>query len=416
MRSRDDGTEAARDAAEALVQPGAVIVVGERLAGVPGALSAVLRLAAATGARIAWVPRRVGERGGVEAGLLPGLLPGGRPLTDAAARAEVAAAWGVDEAVLPAAPGRDLQGIVAALREGALAGALVGGVELADLPDPAAAREALAKAAFVVSFEVRASEVTKLADVVLPVAPPVERAGTYVSWEGRPRPFARALASSALPDHRVLHALAAHFGADHGAGNPATALPAWAGQRAAAPDANPSAAPELPAEPGDSTAAVLASWHLLLDDGALQDGEPHLAGTAKKPVARLSAATAAAIDVADGDPVTVSTARGSITLPVRITPMVDHVVWLPLASTGSRVHDRLGAAPGAVVRVTGGIVGGAAEARGGGRAPGRSGTGAMPTREHGGIVGGAAEAGGGGRAPGRSGTGAMPTREHGGAA
>ncbi|HWM96169.1 MAG TPA: NADH-quinone oxidoreductase subunit G, partial [Streptosporangiaceae bacterium] len=59
---------------QALGEPGAVILVGERLAGVPGALAAVATLAAASGARIAWVPRRAGERGAVEAGALPGLL------------------------------------------------------------------------------------------------------------------------------------------------------------------------------------------------------------------------------------------------------------------------------------------------------------------------------------------------------
>ena len=49
---------------------------------------------------------------------------------------------------------------------------------------------------------------------------------------------------------------------------------------------------------------------MLLDDGRLQDGEPHLAGTARTPVVRLSAETASAIGAADGDNVTVSTARG----------------------------------------------------------------------------------------------------------
>ena len=44
-----------------------------------------LRLAARTGARLAWVPRRAGDRGAVEAGCLPNLLPGGRPVTDTAA-------------------------------------------------------------------------------------------------------------------------------------------------------------------------------------------------------------------------------------------------------------------------------------------------------------------------------------------
>jgi NADH-quinone oxidoreductase subunit G len=61
--------------------------------------------------------------------------------------------------------------------------------------------------------------------------------------------------------------------------------------------------------------------------------------------------TAAAADVFDGDLVTVSTDRGSITLPVAITEMVDHVVWLPLASRGCRVHEQLGASPGDTVRV-----------------------------------------------------------------
>src|SRR5262249_3557835 len=80
-------------AADGLSQPGAVILVGERLAEVPGALAAATRLADATGAKFAWVPRRAGERGAVEAGALPGLLPVGRPVISPQARAEVARAW-----------------------------------------------------------------------------------------------------------------------------------------------------------------------------------------------------------------------------------------------------------------------------------------------------------------------------------
>ena len=65
--------------AEHGVTKDAVILVGERLAQTHGALSAAADLAAGTGARIAWVPRRAGDRGAVEAGALPNLLPGGRP-------------------------------------------------------------------------------------------------------------------------------------------------------------------------------------------------------------------------------------------------------------------------------------------------------------------------------------------------
>jgi NADH dehydrogenase/NADH:ubiquinone oxidoreductase subunit G len=39
----------------------------------------------------------------------------------------------------------------------------------------------------------RESAVTDLADVVFPVAPVVEKAGSFVNWEGRIRPFEAAL-------------------------------------------------------------------------------------------------------------------------------------------------------------------------------------------------------------------------------
>src|SRR6185436_1737608 len=106
LRALADGTWGG-PALDALKQPGAVVLAGERLAEVPGAFSALAALATATGARLAWVPRRAGERGAVEAGALPNLLPGGRTVADATARAEVAALWGLDPAGIPATPGRD---------------------------------------------------------------------------------------------------------------------------------------------------------------------------------------------------------------------------------------------------------------------------------------------------------------------
>ncbi|MFJ2518606.1 NADH-quinone oxidoreductase subunit G [Cellulosimicrobium cellulans] len=355
-----EGTDLLAEVSDALRAPGAVILVGERLAATRGGYSALLRAVAATGARLAWVPRRAGERGGVEAGTLPNLLPGGRPVADAAARVDVATVWGVaatdDQPTgLPATAGRDVGEMLDALSVGQLAGVLVGGLELDDLPDPAHARRALEAAGVVVSLEVRRSAVSELADVVLPVAPPVEREGAYVSWEGRVRPFPAALASTAMTDHRVLDALADAAGVSLGLGTVDAVRAeldqlvgdgAWDGARAAAPDVETTEPPAV--APGT---AVLAGWRLLLDDARGQDGERYLAGTAKRPVARLSAATAAAADVFDGDVVRVSTDRGAITLPVVVTDMVDHVVWLPLRSPGSSVHATLGAVPGDVVRL-----------------------------------------------------------------
>jgi NADH-quinone oxidoreductase subunit G len=341
-----------------LATPGAVIMVGERLATVAGGLSAAARLADATGARLAWVPRRAGERGALEAGALPGLLPGGRPVSDDAARAQVAAAWHVDE--LPSAAGRDADGILAAATDGSLGALLVGGIEPGDFADPEAVLAALDAAGFVVSLELRHSAVTERADVVFPVAPTTQKSGAFVNWEGRYRGFAPALhgttQQAGQSDHRVLDTLADEMGVYLGvttveaAREELSGLGTWEGKHVAAPQV---AAPKpADARKGlEKGQAVLTGWRLLLDEGRMQDGEPYLAGTARKSVVRLSADTAAEIGAADGDDVTIGTSRGSITLPLTVTDMPDRVVWLPLNSPGSAVHRQLGVTIGSIVRI-----------------------------------------------------------------
>jgi NADH-quinone oxidoreductase subunit G len=323
----------------ALGAPGAVILVGERLAEVPGALAAAVILATASGARLAWVPRRAGERGALEAGALPGLLPIGRPVTDATARAEVARTWG--KSSLPASPGRDTTAMLTAAADGELGGLVVAGVDPADLPDPEAALHALEIAPFIVSLELRASAVTARADVVFPVAAVAEKAGTFVNWEGRGGSFGAALpVPEVRTDLYVLGAIAdqmdVHLGLPDAAAARAelAALGTWRGQRPEPPvvtGAWPGVPPTQHVKGSGVLDVRLATWHQLLDSGRMQDGEPSLAGTARPVVARMSAATAAEAGVADGDKVTVATGRGSVTVPVEVMPMADHVVWLPTA-------------------------------------------------------------------------------------
>ena len=49
--------------------------------------------------------------------------------------------------------------------------------------------------------------VARRANVVFPVAPVVEKAGTVVNWEGRTRTFDAVLNTTAMSDARVLDAL-----------------------------------------------------------------------------------------------------------------------------------------------------------------------------------------------------------------
>ncbi len=341
-------------AAQALRQQGSVIMAGERLAEVPGALSAAVRLAEQTGARLAWIPRRAGERGAIEAGALPVLLPGGRRVTDPTARAEVARAWNAGS--LPAVPGRATDEILAAAAAGEIGALLIAGVDPADLADPQGATDAIERAGFVVSLEIRASAVTDRADVVLPVAAVAEKSGTFVNWEGRPGEFGAALPVPVVrSDLHVLTGIAdamdIHLALPdvHSARRELAALgagPVPAGGMGHRGLASSSAH----AVPGDGQ-ALLATWHNLLDAGRMQDGEPNLAGTARPAVARMSAATAAEAGVGAGAKVTVATSRGAITVPVEIEPMADRVVWLPSNSAGCAVRRDLGAGHGTLVTV-----------------------------------------------------------------
>ncbi|HYO34086.1 MAG TPA: NADH-quinone oxidoreductase subunit G [Nocardioidaceae bacterium] len=336
---------------------GGIILVGERMAMSPGALSAVAALAASTGARLAWVPRRAGERGALEVGLLPNLLPGSRPLSDASARVDLATAWGID--ALPATAGRGTDEILAAAGRGDLKALVVGGIEVDDLADPVAALAGVDRASFVVSLEVRASAVTERADVVLPVAPMDQRSGSFVDWEGRVRPFERAIDSDALNDIRVLSGIADEYGRPLGLRTVADAraemreLGPWDGQRVGF---SPTPAPSALRTPGEGE-LILSTWRTLIDDARAIDGEPHLAATARRPVAILSEATLARLGVGPNDRVKVSTNAGSVTVPVLVGDIGDDTVWLPANNGGVSMHRDLRAWAGSMVRVERGSAG-----------------------------------------------------------
>ncbi|HEU5129548.1 MAG TPA: NADH-quinone oxidoreductase subunit G [Glycomyces sp.] len=344
---------------DALTESGAVILLGERLATVEGALTAAVKLAAATGARIAWIPRRAGDRGAVEAGCLPGLLPGGGLADYAADREQLAAYWGVD--ALPGGDGRGAWQILQAAADGEINGLLVGGVDPYDFAGAPAVEAALYAAGFVVSLEIRHSAVTRVADVVLPVAPATHKEGAYFDWEGRLRTFEATLESDLMGDHAVLDILAQAMGHELGLGDTRRVRAELAGlpdplTRQPAPDWRPDKPAARPAYDAANAKtregkAILATWRQLLDGGSLQENNPHLAGCAPDPVVRLSAATAKAIGATEGGGVTVATAIGGITLPLRTTDMPEGVVWLPTNAPGRGIHRHLGAGAGDVVTI-----------------------------------------------------------------
>ena len=343
------GAESAAVAAIALT-PKSVILLGERASESAGLISAAVALADKSGAKLAWIPRRAGERGALDAGALGTLLPGARPVADSAARVDIAAAWGVDS--LPTNPGRSTPEIISSLATGELDAVVVGGVDLRDMYDSVDAIAALKKS-FVVSLEIAPSSVTEVADVVLPVAAITEKSGSFLNWEGRPRAFDSAVAESLnRSDVRILSALADAMGTSIMLGTvSATAreiaqLGKWDGARVPFT----SVAAVNPASPsGDQ--AIITSWRRLLDMGTLQRGEDNLAGTRRQTVAVISEKRATSLGVVTGDLLKISNATGAITLPALVEDIHDDAVWLPRNSFGSQPLTELNAVHGQLVTV-----------------------------------------------------------------
>ena len=330
-----------------------IILVGERAAATEGTLSAVIEVAEKTNSKLSWIPRRAGERGAVEVGALPNLLPGARPVTESSARSEVGAIWGVNGSDIPSKPGRNHAEIIQAAINGELKALVIAGLDVLDAPDPQALGLAINSVDFVITLGIQENSLTRYANVSLPVAPVTEKSGTFINWEGRPRPFGRAITSTnALTDARVLAMIAESLGLDFGLQTieelrqELSSFGSWNGNKLV----KPTVATKDAAKTSVGN-AILSTWNLLLDDGALQKGEEHLAGTQRPVVAHMSEKTATDNKLENGEKVIISNSRGSITIKLEIIEMVNDVVWIPSNNHDSKVKSKLGAKEGDVVTI-----------------------------------------------------------------
>ena len=321
-----------------------VVLVGERASETTGALSAVIKLVNDSGAKLGWIPRRAGEKGAIAAGALPNLLPGNRPITDASARVDIATAWGIDS--LPSEIGMSSTEII----NSDLQAVLIGGVDPMDISSDAKIK--LAKK-FVVSLEIRQSDITDIASVVLPVAAVVEKSGSFMDWQGSIRNFEAAVEQSLnRSDVRILSMLADEIGKPinlatvKSARNEFESIGNWDGSRNSM-----KSTPAATIKTASGDEAVLNSWRNLLDKGSMQDGEDNLAGTARKSIVVISSARAKSLGVSENDLVRVSNEYGAITLPCSINDIEDSSVWLPRNSQSSQLIRNLGTVSNSIVKV-----------------------------------------------------------------
>ncbi len=154
-------------------------------------------------------------QGGREHGQKADQLPGYRKIDDPAARAHVAAVWGIDPADLPG-PGRSAYELLDALGtpEGPRALLLFGSNPVVSAPRAGHVARRLDALDLLVVSDFVLSETAAMADVVLPTTQWAEEAGTMTNLEGRVllRRQAAAPPPDARSDLEILRGLAERLG------------------------------------------------------------------------------------------------------------------------------------------------------------------------------------------------------------
>ncbi len=306
-------------------------------------------------------------QGGREHGQKADQLPGYRKLADPVARAHVAAVWGIRAEDLPQ-PGVSACELFAQFGDGVRGLLLMASNILVSSPDADALAGRLGGLDLLVVADIFLSETAARADVVLPVAQWAEEDGTMTNLEGRVlrRRAAMAPPEGVRTDLEILQALAKRLGCT--AAFETSAEAAFDELRRASSGGPADYAgvsyARIDAEDGVfwpcRDASDKGTRRLFLDRFATEDGRarfypveyrgaaeqpdraypytlttgrllshyqtgaqtrrvPELAEAEPEAFAELHADLAASLGVAEGDPVRLSTRRGSIVLPARVT-------------------------------------------------------------------------------------------------
>ncbi|MGO4599245.1 molybdopterin oxidoreductase family protein [Terrabacter sp. 2RAF25] len=344
------------------------------------ALALVLGLPGNPGAGFGTITGQGNGQGGREHGQKADQLPGYRKIDDPAARAHVAAVWGVDPDDLPG-PGRSAFELLAALGtdDGPRVLMVHGSNPVVSAPDARVVTERLAALDLLVVSDFVLSETAAVADVVLPVLQWAEEEGTLTNLEGRVLRRRRALSAPAQcrSELEIWSELAARIdcGADFptdprvvfdelrraSAGGPADySAVTWerldAGESLHWPctTERPQGTPRLfldafatpdglarfvpvdhvgPAEADDADYPLVATTGRVLQhyqSGAQTRRVDELSAAAGAMFVQMHPDTAAAAGVADGGPVDVVSRRGRTRAGVRVDDdMRSDVVFLP---------------------------------------------------------------------------------------
>jgi len=285
--------------------------------------------------RIYLLSDHANEQGVLDMGCAPDLLPGYRPLSYAEFRKRYETAW---KATLPDKQGLNIFEMITAAAAGSLKALYVMGENpVFNLPDSKTVTESLKKLDFLVVQDIFLTETAMLADVVFPALSWGEKSGTFTNMERRIQRVRKTVGREGMEDWRIIAEVSKHMAArmqyadsaavfeeiarvsplhrdltydDIAAGNtiyPYKGEPLRGG------------ADEIRFDKGEGykdAQFFLRVDRPLFHSGTLSRKSPALVKIYPEAVARINPAAAAGLSISVGDIVRVSSAAGTLELPV----------------------------------------------------------------------------------------------------
>lgn len=197
---------------------------------------------------------------------------------------------------------------------------LVGVEPALDFADGVRAVSALKQADSVIALTSFRSAVEDVADLMLPIGPFAETAGTYVNCEGRAQNFNAAVKplGDARPGWKVLRVLGSTLGLDGFSQETVEAVRDGIAHRAMPLSNDLAAAPIVRAERFDGLSRIADVGIYATDPLVRRAGSLQRTRDAAEPTARLSKTTFEMLNIAPGSRVKVSSASGAVVLTAEL--------------------------------------------------------------------------------------------------
>ncbi len=338
------------------------------------------------GAGVLFLGEKNNSHGVVDMGAEPDRLPGGQRIADDAVRQRFEKAWG---AALSSKPGRAAEEILSGAEQGSIKALYcVGENPLQTYPDSRRTKKALGNIAFLVVQDLFLTPTAQMAQVVFPVTSFAEKEGTYTNCEHRIQRLRKALPpyGETKSDGEIICAVAKALGTDIGPPAPEKVMAEIAGlvpryrevtydkipvkgimldgagkngNEQGKSEALPPRAQLIPVDfvaPPAPTAEypyVLLTGPLLFHSGSLSPRSKGICVVCPEAFVEIGHKDARALDIKNGDTVAVTSAKGSITIGVRVTAKQNPgSVFIPYHFAQPPVHELTdGSQPQVVVKI-----------------------------------------------------------------